>query len=181
MALNAEECHYMCFGTSSEMGDFIFDGIKLRNICKEKKLGVIIDNELKFDLHIRSMCKKQAQTLRVLNRISSLLDTEKKRLVFNVLIKSHFNYCLLIWMFSSRRSNNLINRIHERSLRTVYNDASFTFQELLQCNRSLIIHHKNIQTLTTEVFKVVNKICPPIMKTFFYFRENRFILENFKK
>ena len=67
-------------------------------------------------------------------------------------------------MFSSRRFNNLINRIHERSLRTVYNDTSFTFQELLQRNRSLIIHHKNIQTLTTEVFKVVNKICPSIMK-----------------
>ena len=94
MAPNAKECHYMCLGTSSEMDEFIFDGIKLPNICKEKKLGVIIDNELKFGLHIRSMCKKQAETLRVLNRISSLLDTEKKRLVFNVLIKSHFNYCL---------------------------------------------------------------------------------------
>ena len=76
-------------------------------------------------------------------------------------------------MFSSRRSNNLINRIHERSLRTVYNDTSSTFQELLQRNRSVSIHHKNIQTLTIEVFKLVNNICPPVMKTFFDFRENR--------
>ena len=67
-------------------------------------------------------------------------------------------------MFSSQRSDNLINRIHERSLRTVYNDTSSTFQELLQRNRSVSIHHKNIQTLTTEVFKLVNNICPPIMK-----------------
>ena len=64
-------------------------------------------------------------------------------------------------MFSSQRSNNLINRIHDRSLRTVYNDTSSTFQELLKCNRSVSIHHKNIQNLTTEVFKVVNNICPP--------------------
>ena len=77
-------------------------------------------------------------------------------------------------MFSSRRSNNLINRIHERSLRTVYNDTSSTFQELLKRNRSVSIHHKNIQILTTEVFKVVNNTCPPIMKTFFDFRENRY-------
>ena len=91
------------------------------------------------------MCKKAAQKLGVLNRISSLLDPEKKRLVFNAVIKSHFNYCPLIWMFSSRRSNNLINRIHERSLRTVYNDTISTFQELLKHNRSVSIHHKNIQ------------------------------------
>ena len=81
-------------------------------------------------------------------------------------------------MFSSRRSNNLINQIH-RSLRTVYNDTSSTFQELLKRNRSVSIHHNNIQILTTEVFKVVNNACPPIMKTFFDFKENRYSIRKF--
>ena len=118
MVLNVKKCHYMCFGIGSENVDFIFDGIKLRNSCEEKILGVITDNELKFDPHIRNMCKKTAQKLGVLNRVSSLLDPEKKKLVFNVVIKSYFSYCPLIWMFSSCRSNNLIDRIHEKSLRT---------------------------------------------------------------
>ena len=61
MVLNAKKCHYMCFGTSSENDDFILDGIKLPNSCEEKILSVIIDNELKFDPHIRNMCKKAAQ------------------------------------------------------------------------------------------------------------------------
>ena len=81
-------------------------------------------------------------------------------------------------MFSSRRSNNLINRSHERSLKTVHKDTSSIFQELLQRNRIVSFHHNNIQTLTTEVFKVLRNICPPIMKTFFDFRENRY---NFRK
>ena len=119
------------------------------------------------------MCKKAVQKLGALNRISSLSDPKKKRLVFNAVIKSHFHYCPLIWMFSSRRSNNLINRIHERSLRTVHNDTSRTFQELLQRNRSVSIHYKNIQILTTKVSKVVKNTCPPIMKTFFDCRESR--------
>ena len=84
-------------------------------------------------------------------------------------------------MFSSQRSNNLINRIHAKSLKKVYNDTSSTFQELLHSNRSVSIHHKNIQTLTTEVFKVVNNICLPIMKTYFDFRENRYNIRNFKE
>ena len=61
------------------------------------------------------MCKKFAQKLEVLNRISSLLNPEKKISV----IKSHFSYSLLICMFSPK-SNNLINQIHERSIRPVY-------------------------------------------------------------
>ena len=127
------------------------------------------------------MYKKAAQKLGMLNRISLSLDPEKKRLVFNATIKSHFNYFPLIWMFSSRRSNNLINRVHERSLRTVYNDTSRTFQEPLQRHRSVSIHHKNIQTLTTEVFKVVNNICPSMMKTFLYFRGNSYNIRNFQE
>ena len=73
MVLNAKKCHFMSFGIGSENDDFIFDGIKLPT------LRVIIDHEFKFELYIKSMCKKTAQKLGVLNRISSLLDPEKKK------------------------------------------------------------------------------------------------------
>ena len=43
------------FGFGNENDDFIFDGIKLLYSCEEKILGVIIDNELKFDPHIKSI------------------------------------------------------------------------------------------------------------------------------
>ena len=61
MALNVKKCHYMCFGIGSKNDDFIFGGIKLPNSCEEKILGVKINNELKFHLHFKSMCKKAAQ------------------------------------------------------------------------------------------------------------------------
>ena len=99
----------MCLGIASENDDFMFDGRKLSNSCKEKILGVTIDNDLKFDPHIRSMCEKAAQKLGVLNRMVSVIDPEKKRLVFNTVIKSLFSYCPLMEMVSSLRSNNLIN------------------------------------------------------------------------
>ena len=35
------------------------------------------------------------------------------------MVKSQFNYCPLVWMFRSRQSNNLINKIHERSVRSL--------------------------------------------------------------
>ena len=84
-------------------------------------------------------------------------------------------------MISSRRSKNLINRIRKRSLRAVYNDTSNTFLELLQSNRSVSIHQKNIQTLTMEVFKVVNNVFPPIIKTFLDFRKNRYNIKKFQE
>ena len=48
----------------------------------------------------------------------------------------------------------------------MYNIYNF-FQEFLQLSESVIVHHKNIQTLTTEAHKIVNEICPPIVKILF--------------
>ena len=45
----------------------------------------------------------------------------------------------------------------------------------------LVFKNKNIQTLTTEVLKVVNNIGPPIMKNFFDFRENRYSIRKFQE
>ena len=57
-------------------------------------------------------------------------------------------------MFNSRKLNNKINRLHEKCLRVVYNDRLSTFEKLLNNNNSVSIHHKNLQCLATEMFKV---------------------------
>ena len=47
-------------------------------------------------------------------RISPYLeDKKKKKLIYNTMIKSQFNYCPLVWMFCSRKSNNLVNKVQE--------------------------------------------------------------------
>ena len=57
-------------------------------------------------------------------------------------------------MFHSKKLNERINHIHERALRTVYKDFNSPFPELLIEGNSLNIHHRNLQKLVTEIFKV---------------------------
>ena len=80
------------------------------------------------------MCKETGQKLRLLKTIFLSLDPEKKKLVFNALVRSYYSHHPLVWIV-----------IHERSHGTVYNDTNNTLQELLQRNRSVSILHKNIQ------------------------------------
>ena len=44
-------------------------------------------------------------------------------------------------MFWTRSANNKINKLHERALRTVYNDYNSKFEELLTKDSSFTIHH----------------------------------------
>ena len=70
-------------------------------------------------------------------------------------------------MHCQRKSNNLINRIHERALRIAYNDYVSNFDQLLENDNSVTIHHRNIQALTTEIYKTLNDLNPLFMKEVF--------------
>ena len=86
------------------------------------------------------------------------------------MINSQFNYCLLLWMFRSRQSNNLINKVYERSLRLTYRDETKDFQKILREQIEITIHQRNLQVLMTEAYKIVNDIALPIINSLFRFR-----------
>ena len=81
-------------------------------------------------------------------------------------------------MFHSRSFNNKINSFHERTLRVTYSDRSSSFENLLKKDNSVSIHHRNIQALVTEMFKVKNNIAPEIMKELFAPKISSYDLRN---
>ena len=59
------------------------------------------------------------------------------------MIKFQFSYYPLIWVFSSRQPNNLINKVHERSLTLVTNVENSSFKTLLQSNKDITVPQIN--------------------------------------
>ena len=100
------------------------------------------------------------------------MDLPKRRILMNAFFKSKLNYCLAIWIFHSRTLNNKINRLHERCLRTKYNDKLSNFEELLHKDNFVSIRHNNINALAIEMYKVVNGMSPEIMNEVFRQRSN---------
>ena len=73
---------------------------------------------------------------------------------------SQFKYCPLFWMFHSRETNRIINKLHERALRLLYNDYNYnsTFGTSLQKGNTFSIRHpihENIGCLLLEFFKSI--------------------------
>ena len=94
----------------------------------------------------------------------------------NSFFKTQFNYCPLIWVFHSRENNRKINRLHERCLRTIYNDKQSSFNELLEKDGSVSIHERNLHVLATEMYKISNGLSTPLMKDRFPVNRNPYNL-----
>ena len=126
------------------------DDTFIESNVKEVLLGIIIDRDLKFDDHVNNLCKKACQKLNALSRLAPFMNLDKRIIIMKAFIESQFGYCPLVWMFHSRSLNNKINRTHERALKITYNDKSSNFQELLDKDNSVTIHHRNIRTLAIK-------------------------------
>ena len=119
-----------------------------------------------------SLCKKAGKMLSALARLATFL-AEQRKLLMNNFIESQFGYCPLTWMFCGRKANARINHVHERSSRIVYrSNNSLCFDGLLKIDKSYYIHHKNIQTLTIELYKEKNNLSNQIMQEIFEKRYN---------
>ena len=57
-------------------------------------------------------------------------------------------------MRHNRINNSKINRLHERCLRLIYNDKKSSFEDLLQKDGSVSIHHRTLKRLAAELLKV---------------------------
>ena len=177
LKLNPDKCKLLITNHANDIS------IKVGNetVVAEKSvklLGVKIDNELKFTEHVTSICKKANIKLHALARVSHLMEKDKLRNLMKAFILSQFQYCPLIWMFHSRSLNNKINRLHERALRLVYKDNNLSFDQLLHKDNSYTIHHRNLQKLATEMFKIKNNMSPCFMNSIFPESDNSYDFRN---
>ena len=66
-------------------------------------------------------------------------------------------------------------------LRITYNDRTSTFKELLEKDNSVSIHHRNLQVLATELYKIKNNMAPEILNEVFQLRTSSYNLRTNSK
>ena len=165
MKSNKDKCHLLV----SNQNDISIklDDETIESSTSIKLLGITIDNNLNFNEHVTKICDKASQKLHALSRISNYITTDKMKIIMRTFFESQFNYCPLVWMFHSRTLNNRINRLHERALRLTYKNSNCSYQELLDKDNSFTIHHRNLQKLALEMYKIKHHISSPLFQDIF--------------
>ena len=140
MVLNPEKSYFMCIGQKIDDAETLnLNNLAIKNSKEVEILGIKLDRNINSHPYIKNICRKAGLKRSTLLRISPYLDHRKKVLLYKSVIKSQFNYCPLVWVFCSRQSNNLINKVHERGLRLTYRDETKDFQQILREQNEITI------------------------------------------
>ena len=97
-----------------------------------KLLGINVDDELKFDKHVKTVCQNVSRKISAFSRLAPYIDEKKGKFLYHTFIMSNFNYCPLIWMFCGKTQNKEIDGVHKKALRILLDDYTSSFYELLR-------------------------------------------------
>ena len=84
-------------------------------------------------------------------------------------------------VFYTRRSNSLVNNVHERALRIVYDDHTRCYSELLITKNERTIHQQNINVFMKEIYKFENDLWMPLIDDMFQVSKTNYNLRLFQK
>ena len=68
----------MSFYVKIQRKTYFFNNTEMKNSSKEKILGIIINNKLKFKNHVKYLCEKASKKIRALPRLTNYLNNSKK-------------------------------------------------------------------------------------------------------
>ena len=91
------------------------------------------------------------------------MSTHKLRIIMEAFIESQVQYCPLYGC--SIVGHFTTGLIKYTSL--VYKDDQYTFQQLLDKDNTLTIHHRNLQKLAITMYKLQKNLSPKLVKEIF--------------
>ena len=120
------------------------NGDQLKCVTSHKILGLIIDNNLSWDLHVKHVCSKLASILGLMWRYRDVMDHKMKILMYNSYFISQMDYCLNIWgSFEKSTQMEKIFRLQKRALRLIFSvDYTTPSSELFRRLNTMSIYQR---------------------------------------
>ena len=140
LSLNNKKTKYTLFHKSVKIGN---------NQIERKKaikfLGVMLDENVNWQVHIRTVENKIAKNIGLLYRAKYLLNESSLKCIYFAYIHSYLNYANVAWASTYRTKLKAIYLLQKRAVRIVFNENNMTHSRpLLRSLNALNIYQINL-------------------------------------
>jgi hypothetical protein len=133
----------------------------IKQVNYTKSLGVFIDHNLSWNIHIEKLCKKIASGIGALKRTRPFVPYHTLLSIFNSLVQLHFDYCSVVWGNCSKTFSTKLQKLQNRAARIITYSSFNVNADLLidrlgwkKLNSQRQIHRP------TMVYKSLNGLAP---------------------
>ena len=168
MEANPAKSEGLLLNGNKEAGNFrvMIQGQEIEFSKSITALGISIDEILTSDEHVNNICLKASRQIGALQRLTDLLDMPSRKAIYNSFNVSDFDYCPLVWYFTSRESINEMQKIQERALRFLLKDSTSDYDTLLTKCGVDSFRIPSLKAMAVEIYKILNGMSPEYFSLF---------------
>ena len=181
LTLNDTKTEYMIIGSRHRLTKFenisevslaIGDN-DIKRVTSKKSLGFIIDDQLKWGMHIDAQCKKISKNIALLRRAKSFVPLHILIKMYNALVLPHVTYCSTIWNDGSNSILKKLSKLQRRAARVITGQPyEVRSTHILESLNWLPIEDKLKKRETIMTFKALTNRLPDYVQNFFKKSEN---------
>ena len=135
MSFNVDKCKIMHLGYGNMKHEYNLNGSILAETKEERDLGVLVDNELNFSKHIRSIVAKANKIIGLIKiSFESVEETKDVKMFSNLyytLIRPHLEYCVQAWSPHLKKDIEILENVQRRATKLVRQYSHLEYVETL--------------------------------------------------
>ena len=162
LSLNIDKTQFIVFD-HEEYRDFIDlgNGMTISECKSVKYLGLIVDNLLKFDLHIEHIKKKLQNRIGAMYRGSSLLPIKYRKMFANSLMLPQFDYLDTIYSRASKSKLKELDIMYKKVAKIALGvDKTESSLSVYKDMKWLPLHLRRQLHLSSYMFKIIKGESP---------------------
>ncbi len=105
------------------------DGCPVKKFTSTKFLGVVIDENLSWNEHIKALKRKLNHATSTINRLHKFLPESLYRQLYFTLFESHLSYCISAWGGASQQCLTSVFIAQKHCLRVLFGDREAYFEK----------------------------------------------------
>ena len=93
---------------------------KLQEVESIRFLGVIINNNLTWELHKKHIFTKVSRTIGLLYKCKHVMDEEGQIRMYKTFVQPYFNYAIEVWGHTIKAKGDILNKLQSKVLKIVF-------------------------------------------------------------
>jgi len=161
MKLNIDKCKVLSIKRNTNNNyDYGFSKCNtyftLEHVDHMKDLGVTVDSELTFDLHISEKINKAFQMIGIITRNFSDIDETTFLLLYKTMVRSHLEFASCVWNPYKINQIKNLEKVQKRATKLIKSCKSLSYRNRLIHLKLPTLKFRRLRGDMIEVFKICN-------------------------
>lgn len=161
---NTEKCKVLHIGKRNpnkeykmKMGE---QHINISACTDEKDLGVIFDQNIKFDIHVNTVVSKANRVLGLIKRTFTILDKSIVVKLYKSLVRPILEYANVIWYPTKLSQSRALEKVQRRATRMIQSTGirNKSYKERLQYLNLQSLKARRIRGDLIQTYKIINNV-----------------------